>query len=174
MSAKYYIERWRGPGWYAPGWFGEDTRYIFLGIRDPFQEREASKQATKWWLGPPTWFKTPNDLPIRSDVWSENTRIDDAIRTYLLRKAGVVEVPGYYDEVGNWYPASEERMPCCQSVLEPLNDPNDYDRHCCSMVHVAQLYAIDIDVMMERYKALEEMNALPVPCPNGDVDDDNM
>lgn len=69
-----------------------------------------------------------------------------AAKHYIARRAGnpIFRPDGYFDNAGRWWPFEVEEQPCCYSIRKPSrNWCYSYLRHCCSILHVSQLFGVD-------------------------------
>ena len=74
---------------------------------------------------------------------------------YNLRKQRLAKPRGKSDGV-RWFPGSTERCDCCKHIREPSRAfPLSLYRHCCTAVHVAQLFGVDENDVRSAAKRLE-------------------
>ena len=72
-----------------------------------------------------------------------------ALEEYKTRKDGVAHPDGESDEMGRWYPSEFETRSCCFRIKE-----NELDKHCRSLVHVANLFEVDVRFLRYAYHKL--------------------
>lgn len=74
---------------------------------------------------------------------------------YNLRKRRLARPKGKSDGV-RWFPGTSERCDCCKDIREPSRAfPLSLYRHCCTAVHVAQLFGVDENDVRSAAKRLE-------------------
>jgi hypothetical protein len=74
---------------------------------------------------------------------------------YNLRKRRLARPKGKSDGV-RWFPGLSERCDCCKDIREPSRAfPLSLYRHCCTAVHIAQLFGVDEDDVRSAAKHLD-------------------
>jgi hypothetical protein len=76
-----------------------------------------------------------------------------AAEEYQRRQEGQSRPEGKRDSGGRWYPSERERQPCCDSIRNPSRAfPWSLYRHCCTALHVASLYGVDVKALQRAYR----------------------
>lgn len=87
---------------------------------------------------------------------SRQTRqIEEAAREYIARQNRNSHPDGTFDRAGRFYPADDERRPCCAGIRPPSRAyPYSEMTHCRSALHVARLFAVDRTEMMRAVRGI--------------------
>lgn len=79
--------------------------------------------------------------------------VELAAITYLRRRSGLDNPPGYY-KGRLWFPFDAEKRACCEQIKHPNSLRQSLLRHCRSAGHVAALYQVEVRELRRVAKAL--------------------
>lgn len=85
------------------------------------------------------------------------SELDVAVLEYLRRQDRLSHPAGKQDRGGRWYPAPEERRPCCDRIRPPSRRwPWSLMHHCRTAEHIAQLYNVDRTALLREARAVRQ------------------
>lgn len=95
---------------------------------------------------------TLNDIS-NKDEYKE--RVDKAVITYIVRRYMGYDPVGRYTLDGKWAPPLDEIAECCHGILDwDLSDGKNLIPHCKSIKHIATLWDVRIDDMLDTLRKL--------------------
>jgi len=84
-------------------------------------------------------------------------KLQDAAIEYYNRKNRISHPSGHFDKAGRWYPADREKCDCCYGIREPSRAyPLSNNMHCRTIVHIANLYGVDVKELRKAAKGLSK------------------
>jgi len=84
-------------------------------------------------------------MTIQSDNTQYQNRLNTAVICYLERQSRSSHPSGKFDNARRWEPDEGERRKCCNSIRTPSRAwAYSLMLHCRTMVHIAQLYDVDL------------------------------
>lgn len=91
-----------------------------------------------------------------------------ALKEYQARQARASHPEGTFDKAQRWYPSENEHQSCCDAIRGPSRAwPNSLNKHCRSIEHVANLFAVDAKELRKLARAIakeKKLQAQPVPA----------
>ena len=84
-------------------------------------------------------------MTIQSDNTQYQNRLNTAVICYLERQSRSSHPSGKFGKARRWEPDDGERRKCCDGIRMPSRAwPYSLMQHCCTMLHIAQLYDVDL------------------------------